>query len=110
MPKKTTYIPYDEDNTPFFKLLNCIAQSPLLTSVDKLLYSQLTGHLGENTKCWPSIALLAEELGLDRPAVNKSLKKMEAIKLIEITRFPDEPNRPNEYTFPDHKILHTYVE
>lgn len=50
----------------------------------KLLYALLCNHAGEKDHCWPSHALLADEVGCSVSSVKSYLKELQSEKLIRV--------------------------
>jgi len=92
----------------FSKLFNWVAQTKELSAFEKLLYTRMQGHLGENDRVWPGMKLLAHELGASPSQVAKALKNLERRGLILVTRRwgADGKRLSSEYEFPEHPLMY----
>ena len=96
----------------FSKMFNWVARSKALSAFEKLLYTRLRGHLGNNTKAWPGMKTLASELGSGVSQVAKGLKHLEELRLILVIRRHgrDHKRLSNEYEFPSHAMMYEIAE
>ena len=60
-----------------------------VTSTGKLLYGRITQYVGKNGTAWPSIRVLAEELGVVERQIKRVIQELEGKKLIKVTRPKD---------------------
>ena len=70
----------------YSKMYNWVARAKDLNSFDKLLLTRLQGHKGKQDYAWPSVRLLAEELGAHKSQVQRGLGRLEALKYIVVVR------------------------
>lgn len=63
---------------------NGLARYRKISANAKLLYGRLTQFAGKNGECFPSQALLAQEIGLTERAIRKLIKELKDDRFIEI--------------------------
>lgn len=77
-----------------------ITRRPDVTALDKLLLMTIASFQGDGADAWPSLELLAVELGASKQGVHTALERCERAGLLKITRgrpgargVKSEPNR-----------------
>jgi hypothetical protein len=98
----------DPDFDKWSMLFNWVAKAQVLSAFEKLLYTRLHGHLGDNADAFPAIRTLAEELGEHVSRIQRGLKRLEELKLIAVERRtnPQNGSKTNShYTFPKHPLM-----
>jgi Helix-turn-helix domain len=78
----------------------CIECSP----AERLVLYALAARCGDDVSCYPSLALIATDTGLDRATVISVLRDLEAAELITVDRYDPKQHtkrRSNTYTFVD---------
>ena len=57
-----------------------------LPATAKLIYARLKLYTGTNADAYPSVTTLADDCGMDRQRVMRSVKQLETAKLLTVTR------------------------
>lgn len=70
----------------------------------KLCFARLSQHAGKDGECYPSVAILAKELGVKIRMAHKYLAELTRNNLILIEKLPNGGNR-NSYKFQRHKWM-----
>ena len=64
-----------------------------VTPTQKLILICLANHAGPDGTCWPSQTVVSDYSGLSREAVNRNIKELESLGLIETERKKDPDGR-----------------
>ena len=74
---------------------------PNLNSTQQLVLLALADHINVDGFCWPRQEILAKKTRLKRPTINRIIKEMAEMGILEIIPRRDEFNRPrsNHYRF-----------
>ena len=87
-----------------------LVRSRAISAGPKLVYGRLARYAGRDGKCWPSVATLAQEIGLGKRQTQKYLAELEQEKLIRrINRFRDGAQTSNLFQFLWHPVFDTGV-
>jgi len=70
----------------FTQLPNFILKDPKISIGAKTAYALLLSYAWHNQLCFPGQERLAKDMGMSVASVNRFLKELETISLIEITR------------------------
>jgi hypothetical protein len=70
----------------FTQIPNFILRDPKLSIGAKTIYSLLLSYAWHNDLCFPGQDRLAKDVGMGLASVNRFVKELEALSLIEITR------------------------
>ena len=63
----------------------------------KILYLLIASRMGRNGACWPSQALMAEELGVDARTIRRHLVTLQEMNLVTVTAVKTPTGRRNTY-------------
>jgi len=96
----------EERYNPYRKFLGAFTPNWLLRHTIKEIswgakatFGRLTEFAGVNGKCFPPIDLISNELGVSERTIQRYIRELKQLKLIEIAR---RPGSSNEYHFLDH--------
>lgn len=68
-----------------------------LNADDRILITILASYMGKKSECWPPYSDLLNDTGIgSKTTLNKSITKLESLKIIHVERFHRKNNR---YTF-----------
>jgi len=70
----------------FCKIALVVAARTDLTGNDKVILGMIRDHLGENGDCWPGVATLAKECGVDKTTALAGIRRLEAAGDIVVKR------------------------
>jgi len=82
---------------------NWLARCENISSSEKIVYARLCQFAGKDGECFPRQETIAVEVGLKVDAVNKIIKRLAELKLIESKRVG--LGKPNKYKFLWHDLM-----
>ena len=74
----------DKLKFPFYALPKGLAARKDLKASDKVVFSVIRDHLGENSTSWPGIRTLSQNTGLALSTVVESVRRLEAKKVLKV--------------------------
>jgi len=99
------YFPVKADGE-YSKQFHWLTAAQGFSALEKQLYTRLVGYQGDGQVVWPSSRTLAEELGAHRAQVQRGLRKLEEVGLIEVHReCMDGLWDSNYYVLPAHPLM-----
>ena len=79
--------------TKFIQIENNFINNPNYTTVEKLIYMSLCTYAFQKNNCYPSHSTLAENLGINRRTVIRTLKSLEEKGAIIVIKRKFQSNR-----------------
>lgn len=70
----------------FTQLPNCVLNDKNISLSAKVVYAKLLSYAWHNNAVYPGQETMAQELGVTRPTVNKSIGELERVGFLEVKR------------------------
>ena len=75
-----------EDSNGYAIIQRSIIQNPAVSDNAFRVYSLLSAYIGNNKDCWPSISTIQKKLNRSYRTIERAIKKLEELGIIEVDR------------------------